>query len=322
MVKPVPELCIVTPVFNESACLPAYIATVSAILLERTDVDTRVIFVDDGSTDGSWQIIERACAEDDRFSAIRLSRNFGSHIAISAGIDFCGAADVVCTLACDLQDPPETILAFLEKWRNGAQIVWGKRRTRQDAKWKIWTSGILTWLLQRHAMPKGSLFCTGSFLLMDKKVVAAFRQFGERNRITFALVAWTGFVQDTVEYNRAARLAGHSGWSVSRMFKAMYDVFVGFSPLPIRMITTAGIIFFILDVIVSIYLIICWFFGTPAQGWTSIVVLQLFLFGVLFFMLGIMGEYLSRIYIEVAKRPLYLILQRLNVSTPSKYSEQ
>lgn len=318
MVMTVPKLYIITPIFNESDCLPTYVATVASVLLDRKDIDARVIFVDDGSTDASWQIIEHACATDERLSAIKLSRNFGSHVAISAGIDFCDSADVVCTLACDLQDPPEVILDFLDKWRDGAQIVWGKRKTRQDKKWKVWASGIFTRLLQRHAMPQGSQFCTGSFLLMDKKVVAAFKQFGERNRITFALVAWTGFVQSTVEYDRVARMAGVSGWSLSRMLKTMYDAFVGFSPLPIKMITATGLTFFIVDLMACIYLIICWFVGTSIQGWTSIVVLQLFLFGVLFLMLGIMGEYLSRIYTEVAGRPLYLVLQHVNIKQIEK----
>lgn len=316
-----PRLAIVTPVFNESACLPAYVATVRSLLLDREDVDARVIFVDDGSTDDSWSIIEGVCAADGRFSAIRLSRNWGSHIAITAGIDACEDADAVCTLACDLQDPPETILAFLDEWRNGAQVVWGKRKTRQDKKWKIVASTIFTNLLKRSGLPRDSQFCTGSFLLMDKQVASAFRQFGERNRITFALAAWTGFRQGTVEYDRSARMAGTSGWSVSRMFKAMYDAFVGFSPLPIRLITALGLTFFLVDVAACIWLVVSWFLGNPLQGWTSIVVLQLFLFGILFFILGIMGEYLSRIYTEVAARPLYLVQQKLNTDKRQKHED-
>lgn len=315
MVRSLPRLAIVTPVFNESACLPAYVDSVRRLLLDRGDVDARVIFVDDGSTDDSWAIIEGVCAADRRFSAIRLSRNWGSHIAITAGIDACGDADAVCTLACDLQDPPETILAFLDEWRAGAQIVWGKRKTRQDKKWKIVASNIFTNLLKRSGLPRDSQFCTGSFLLLDKQAAAAFRQFGERNRITFALVAWTGFRQRTVEYDRGARIAGTSGWSVSRMFKAMYDAFVGFSPLPVRLITALGLTFFLVDIVASLYLTISWLLGNPLQGWTSIMVLQLFLFGVLFFILGIMGEYLSRIYTEVAGRPLYLVQKKLNMDT-------
>ncbi len=308
----VPKLCVITPIFNEEEGLEHYVESVKKVILSRDDFVTQVIFVDDGSTDSSWSIIERICAEDAHFTGLRLSRNFGSHIAISAGIDATQDADMVCTLACDLQDPTETILEFIEKWKNGAQIVWGKRQTRQDSSWKIVASDFFTKLLARYAMPKNSLFCTGSFLLMDKIVVDAFKSFQEQHRITFALVAWTGFSQDTVLYNRQARHTGASGWTLAKMFKSMYDAFIGFSLLPIKLITSIAIVFFIIDLVAIIYLIWSWLWFDVVSGWTSIMVIMLFCFGLLFLMLGIMGEYLARIYGEVSGRPLYFIQSRTN----------
>src|SRR5262249_62022069 len=158
----------------------------------------------------------------------RLSRNFGSHVALSAGLMH-AEGDAVALLACDLQDPPEVVFDFAARWREGARIVWGKRRTRADKAWRVAASKFFEWLTRRYAMPRGSQFTTGSFLLMDRKVLECFRQFQECNRITFALVAWTGFDQATVEYDRQPRRAGKSSWNWRGMLKAAYDTFLAFS---------------------------------------------------------------------------------------------
>jgi len=301
-----PNICIITPVYNEEAGLETYAREVRRVLLEPVDMNMRVLFVDDGSQDNSWQVIQKICQEDSRFSGIRLSRNFGSHVALSAGIRTV-ECDALCTLACDLQDPPEVILSFLEKWRRGAQIVWGKRRSRQEKSWRIFASTCFHVLLKRYAMPKESKFATGSFFLIDRMVITAFRQFHEQNRITFALVAWTGFLQEEVEYDRHKRMSGTSSWNLSKMLKAMYDAFVGFSMLPVRLITFTGFLLFFLALCLTIIIVIQWFHGIQVAGWGSLMASMLLLFGLLFLMLGVMGEYLSRIYAEVVQRPLYFI---------------
>lgn len=304
-----PRVTIVTPVFNEEASLEAFRAEISRCLLSDDDAHYEVLFVDDGSTDSSWQIIERFCAESPRFRGLRFSRNFGPHTALSAGIDH-ATGDAVATLACDLQDPPETILDFVERWRAGAQIVWGRRRTRIESRWRIWTSNIFSSLIRAYAMPKGSKFTTGSFFLVDRTVADCFRQFRERNRITFALVAWTGFAQDTVLYDRRARLAGTSGWTFGRMIKAMYDTFIGFSNVLPRLFTVIGGFIFLLNILFTLYLIFNALFSTPLPGWTGLMVALSAFFGLVFLMLGVMSEYLHRIYMEVTGRPLYFIAQR------------
>lgn len=305
-----PRVTVITPVYNEEASLEMFREAVTRTLFAETDVYFEVLFVDDGSTDHSWEIIEQLCAASPRFRALRLSRNFGSHCALSAGIDFADG-DAIATLACDLQDPPETVLAFVEKWRSGAQIVWGKRRTRSDGPFRVWTIKLFSWLVRTQAMPEGSKFSTGSFLLIDRAVADCFRKFREHNRITFALVAWTGFKQDTVPYDRVARMAGTSGWNFGRMLKAMYDVVIGFSGVLPRFITLLGALIFLMNIPILAYLITDYTLARPFPGWTGLMVALCFFFGVVCLMLGMMSEYLHRIYLEVTRRPLYFVAQQI-----------
>jgi dolichol-phosphate mannosyltransferase len=235
-----------------------------------------------------------------------LSRNFGAHIALSAGI--CHATgDAVVTLACDLQDPPEVVLQFLQAWRDGARIVWGRRRKREDSRWRILASHLFYNLARRFAMPRGSKFATGSFLLLDRRVVDCFRQFREHNRLTFALVAWTGFDQAVVEYDRQKRQRGESGWTLPRMVKSSYDTLISFSPLPASLMTGLGLGAFLAALPLSAYTLICWLVSDPLRGWTSLMLALFCLFGTQFLLMGLIGEYLYRIYTEVVGRPLYVI---------------
>jgi dolichol-phosphate mannosyltransferase len=235
-----------------------------------------------------------------------LSRNYGSHIALSAGFAH-ASGDAVAVLACDLQDPPEVVLEFLDRWREGADIVWGRRRTRDDAALRVWTSTIFERLIRRYAMPHGSRFTVGSFLLVDRRVAECFRQFEEQNRVTFALVAWTGFDEAVVDYDRRQRSAGRTGWTYGRMLKTMYDAFIGFSFVPIRLMTLAGVGVSLANVPFAIYLIVVWLTGRPLEGWTSVMFALVFFFGLQFLILGVVGEYLYRIYAETLRRPLYFI---------------
>jgi len=308
-----PYITVVTPVHNEEAGLDVYRQTVERVLFSQEDVRFDVLFVDDGSSDGSWRIIERICQENPRYRALRLSRNFGPHVALSAGIQHCHS-DAVCTLAADLQDPVETLLRFVAKWKGGAQIVFGRRRTRNDVAWRKWASSVFTRLVRKYAMPLGSRFTTGSFFLIDRLVIDAFRQFSEHNRIVFALVAWTGFEQDVVDYDRQARQSGTSGWTFGRMIKAMYDAFIGFSRLPAVLMTAMGAILFLLTLLMAVALtVIRLVDSTVLPGWTGIMVALCLFFGITFFMLGIIGEYLARIYVESTGRPLYFVSRTIGI---------
>ena len=302
----IPRIALLTPVYNEEEALPIYEQTVSDVLLSCSEYDFRVLFIDDGSTDRSWNIIQNICRGDSRFGGIRLSRNFGSHVALSAGFSQV-EGDAVGILACDLQDPPEVILEFLKKWRSGAQIVWGQRRSRQDKGWRVLTSQVFYSAIRRFAMPARSKFTTGSFLLLDKKVLKCIQQFNEQNRITFALVAWTGFKQVVVDYDRKPRICGKSSWNFTKMIKAMYDTFIGFSVLPVKVMTIVGVAISVLTIPLGIYLVLSWLIGDPRPGWTSLMLVILALFGVQFLMVGVLGEYLFRIYSEVVRRPLFFV---------------
>ena len=302
-----PKVLILTPVYNEAAGLDAYEETVRKALLARADCEVRVLLVEDGSSDDSWAKIRALAARDGRFRGIRLSRNYGSHIELSAGFANLGDADAVATLACDLQDPPEVVSRFIDAWQNGADIVWGRRISRAESAFRVWTSKLFEALIRKFAMPAGSRFTTGSFLLVDRRVADCFARFQEHNRVTFALVAWTGFAEAVVDYHREPRRSGTSGWTYGRMVKTMYDTFIGFSVLPIRLITIAGMLVSLLSVPMAAYLLGRKLVGRPLLGWTS-VMLGLTLFsGLQFLMMGVMGEYLYRIYAEVVRRPLYFI---------------
>ena len=302
-----PVVLVLTPVYNEAAGLAAYEEAVGKTLFSRTDCAVRVLLIEDGSSDDSWRRICDMAARDERFRGIRLSRNYGSHIALSAGFANVGDADAVATLACDLQDPPETVAEFIDAWRGGAEIVWGKRISREESPLRISTSRLFESLIRRHAMPRGSRFTTGSFLLIDRKVAECFARFQEHNRVTFALVAWTGFSETVVKYHRRRRQSGVSGWTYGRMLKTMYDTFIGFSLTPIRLMTITGTLVSLLTIPLAAYFLYVYIGGRPLPGWTSVMLALTVFFGLQFLMMGVVGEYLYRIYTEVVRRPLYFI---------------
>ncbi len=302
-----PLLSVITPVLNEAAGLDRYMERVGETLLSRTDIDVEILFVDDGSSDESWPVIRRLAERDSRVRGLRLSRNFGSHAALAAGFRE-ARGQAVATLPADLQDPPETVLEMMERWRAGAEVVWGCRRSRQDARWRIVASATFLAALRRFAMPRGSRFCTGSFLLIDRKVVDCLNEMGEHHRITFALVAWTGFDQDVVLYDRQARTQGRSGWSFGRSMKAMLDAFIGFSDLPARLITWMGLGAFLFSLALAVYIVLAYVLTPDVQpGWTSLGLLVSGFFSMTFAALGVIAQYLHRVYVEVTRRPPYFI---------------
>lgn len=303
---PIPLITVVTPVFNEEHTLQSYAHAVQHTLFTSPEAIFRIVLVDDGSTDESWQSIVNLSRLDSRFCGVRLSRNFGSHIALSAGLQYF-AGEALATLACDLQDPPEVILEFVKKWKEGSKIVWGKRQNRVDSGMRIWCSKALEAVLRRFALPADSLFCTGSFLLIDKQVVDVLSKMPEQNRVLFALVAWTGFPQAQVSYNRIAREHGRTRWNWRSLLKTAYDSILGFSVLPVRLVIAFGAMLFVIAIVLATYIALSWFGGSPLPGYTSIMFALCFFFGINSLLIGIMGEYLWRIYREVLKRPLFVV---------------
>jgi dolichol-phosphate mannosyltransferase len=302
-----PTVTVLTPVYNEEAGLPLYVAAIKRTLLSRADVDYRVLLIDDGSSDGSWERIREISAECPAFQGLRLSRNFGSHNALAAGFEQV-ATDAAVILACDLQDPPETVLEFVERWKAGAQIVFGRRRSSGEGFLRTLVSRVFNRVLAFHAFPRESKFASGSFLLADRRVIECYRQMGEAQCITFALFAWTGFRQERVDYDRARRQTGRSRWTFPGMTGALYDTLIGYSRLPIQVFLSLSLFCLMCSLGIVAYALVSYAVGaTRMPGWTSLVALVSALLGVQAFLLSILAEYLYRIYMQTLRRPRFFV---------------
>jgi dolichol-phosphate mannosyltransferase len=261
-------------------------------------------------------------SHDERVEALRFPRNFGSHVAIAAGIDFC-RGDAAIVMAADLQDPPALIREFVERWRSGYDVVWGARTGRDESALRSYGMSMFYRLVRRFAIPTYPEGGTGSFCLISRPVIDAFRQCQERNRLTFGLIAWSGFRETNVPYHRPRRLIGSSSWTVRRMLKAAIDTFISFSSLPIRTISVLGLLVSALSLVFGVYVFINQvFFGTRVQGWSSVMLAVLVLGGVQLLMIGVLGEYLQRILDEARARPLYIIERSLGISPAALTASQ
>jgi dolichol-phosphate mannosyltransferase len=304
-------LSIVVPVHNEEANLERLYDEVTAVLRGIDSLSWEFVFVDDGSRDRSFEVIRRLRARDPGVKAVRFPRNFGSHVAIAAGIDHC-SGDATVIMAADLQDPPELLPAFVASWREGYEIVWGARAGRDDGFLRSRLMRVFYRMVRRFAIPTYPAGGTGSFCLIGRPVVETFRECKERNRLTFGLIAWSGFRQTEVPYHRPVRAAGHSSWTTGRLVKSAVDTFAAFSFAPIRAISYFGLVVSLLSFLVGFYLLINKFaYGTKVEGWTSVMLAVLLLGGVQLTMIGVLGEYLWRVAEEARARPLYVLEQRL-----------
>jgi dolichol-phosphate mannosyltransferase len=306
-----PLIAIVVPVHNEKDNLVRFREEVSVVMRQLGDYDWEFVFVDDGSTDGSFEVLTTLRDLDERVTALRFPRNFGSHVAIAAGIDY-AKGDVAIIMAADLQDPPSLIKDFVARWREGNDVVWGARSGRDDGRMRAWAMNRFYSLVRRIAIPNYPKGGTGSFCLITKPVMDAFRQMNERNRLTFGLIAWAGFKTTQVPYHRPRRLVGSSSWTMGKMFKAAIDTFVSFSFLPIRAISYFGLVVSVLSFLFGFYVLLNkLFFGAHVEGWTSVMLTVLLLGGVQLVMIGVLGEYLWRALDEARARPLYIIERTL-----------
>jgi dolichol-phosphate mannosyltransferase len=310
-----PLLAIVVPVFNERDNLARFHDEVSAVMRELGDYDWEFVFVDDGSRDGSFDVLRMLHERDARVTALRFPRNFGSHVAIAAGIGR-SRGDAAVIMAADLQDPPALIREFVARWREGYDVVWGARSGRDDGAVRAWAMGRFYTLVRRFAIPTYPKGGTGSFCLIAKPVMDAFRQMNERNRLTFGLIAWAGFRETQVPYHRPSRLVGASSWTTSKMVKAAIDTFISFSLFPIRTITYIGLVVSGLSFLFGFYVLLNkLLYGTRVMGWSSVMLAVLLLGGVQLVMIGVLGEYLWRILEESRGRPLYIVERTLGRET-------
>lgn len=298
----------VFPVYNEEKTL-AFLYDVLNKELEKVDdrYDFEFIFINDGSKDKSLDELVKLHKKDSRVIVINFSRNFGHSMAFTAGVDYAKGSAVII-MDSDLQDPPSVSLQFLKKWEEGYEVVYGKRKTREDTFFKKLTAHLFYRILDVLAdikIPKD----TGDFRLMDRKVVDAFKDFRERNRFIRGLIPYIGFKQTAVKFDRNKRYAGKSSYPLKKMIKLANDGITGFSTAPLILITKLGYIVSLLSTIGIIYaLIVRIFFPEYAvSGWTFAVISILFIGGMQMIMLGILGTYIGRIYSEVQNRPLYIV---------------
>lgn len=313
----VPKLIsFVIPVFNEEESLLPFVDGLRATLT-KIPHDYELIFVDDGSRDSSWEKLGELVKSDSRIRALSLSRNFGSHSAITAGL-FHARGDATIILAADLQDPPDVVLQFIEKWEKGFEVVWGVRKRRKDSGIKKFLSALFYRLLRALALPEYPAEGTGSFCLIDKKVRESLREFGEKNRVVFGLISWAGFKQDRVFYDREGRSHGKSKWSLGKMFKTGIDAFTAYSYIPLRLSTYAGVFFLFISLSVILFVTVDWFVRRNVlKGWTTLMISIYFLGGTQLLFLGIIGEYLWRISQDVKGRPLFIVREQIGFPSNS-----
>jgi dolichol-phosphate mannosyltransferase len=309
-----PTFSIIAPVYNEAGSLRELHARVSEIM-EAAGESWELLLVDDGSTDRSPEVI-RALYEADpvHVRAVQFARNFGHGIAVTAGMDY-ARGDAVILMDADLQDPPETILRLIEKWREGYEVVYAVRAQREGETWFKRTTAALFYRVLSWITDVSIPLDTGDFRLMDRRVVVvdAVGRMRERHRFVRGMVSWVGFRQIGIEYERHERFAGKTKYTLRKMLRLAWDGITSFSYLPLQLATYLGFIIAVLNalgILLVIYLRA--FTGSePLKGQATTLVMVLFLGSVQLISLGIVGEYLGRIYNEVKERPLYIVRQTL-----------
>lgn len=307
---PRPELSLVIPIYNEEAVLPQLDGRLRE-LLAQLGLDSEVVFVDDGSRDRSLELLRQMAGREPRYRVASFSRNFGHQRAITAGMDLSRGKAVV-VMDADLQDPPEVILEMVARWRDGFDVVYGRRRSRAGETWfKLFTAKIF-YRVFAALIPIEVPLDTGDFRLMSRRVVVTMRALRETHRFVRGLVAWVGFKQTAVEYDRAARAAGETKYPLRKMLAFALDGIASFSILPLRAATYLGLLVGLASVLYGVAAVISFLAGVTVPGWTTIVALVSFLFSVQLLMTGVLGEYVGRIYEQVKGRPLYVVAEKIN----------
>lgn len=299
-------LSVVIPVYFNEESLPILYEGLDKVSQDLKRVSFEFIFVDDGSGDKSFDVLKKLSERDNRIRIVKLSRNFGSFVACLAGLSY-AKGDCAAIIAADLQDPPELLIRFYEKWEGGSKIVCAGRESREDNKIKILFSKIYYYLLKLIAikeMPSGGF----DSVLIDRKVIDVLVNVKEKNTSLMGQILWTGFNRDIIYYCKKERKHGKSMWTLSKKIKYFIDSFLAFSYFPIRAISLLGIVFAFLAFIFGIYIIFQKiFFSVSVQGFTTLIVVILFTAGIQMIMLGVVGEYLWRNLDETRKRPIFIV---------------
>ena len=302
-----PSLSIVIPCFNEEACLGALHARLTKAAREVAGEDYEILLVNDGSRDGSWEAMRALAADDPHLVAINLSRNHGHQLALTAGLDLC-SGERILIIDADLQDPPELLPAMVAEMESRrADVVYAVRRARAgETAFKRGTAKLFYRALSRLAEIEIPLD-TGDFRLMSRRALDAFLSLPEQARFIRGMVAWVGFRQVPILYDRAERHAGETKYPLSRMIRFAFDAVTGFSTAPLRFASHIGLWLVAASILLLVYIAVGFLSGTAIQGWTSLMLVVVVLGAVQMFVLGMIGEYLGRLYIESKRRPLYIV---------------
>jgi glycosyltransferase involved in cell wall biosynthesis len=311
--EPRPTLTLVLPVFNEEAVIGELGVRLDAFLAQlEASVTWEVVFVNDGSTDRSFEMLKQLCAGHPGYRLISFSRNFGHQFAITAGLDY-ARGEAVVVLDSDLQDPPEVISTMLAKWREGFDIVHAVRKKRQkEGMFKRATAFLFYRLLNAIVGVKIAVD-SGDFRLMDRRVVLTMRSLREVNRFVRGMVAWVGFKQTIMEYERNPRFAGETHYPLRKMLRFALDGITSFSIVPLRLATWLGIASGVLGLVVAGWAAYERFYNARVvPGWTSVVLAVALAASAQLIVLGVLGEYIGRIYEELKRRPLYIVADEVN----------
>ncbi len=319
IMKQTKKVSIIIPCYNEEAVLPTLFERMNAVM-DAWDYETEILCVDDGSKDGTWRMLQEYCEADRRWRAISFSRNFGHQVAVSAGMAH-AVGDCACVIDADLQDPPEVLHEFAKEWENGYQVVYGVRKKRKDKKIKKW----IAWCFYRVMARLSSVEIppdSGDFCLIDRQVLDVMVSLPERNRYLRGLRVWCGYKQKAVTFERDARAAGEPQYTFRKSLKLGLDGIFSFSAVPLSLASHVGlwisITAFLGAVFTFLQRIFPAFFArfglAPGPGFATIVISLLFLGGIQLICLGILGEYLGRIYEEIKGRPNWIISEYANVS--------
>lgn len=311
-------ITIVIPMyFEEKVVNECYSRLISMINQQKEDFE--LIFVNDGSTDKTKQLIIELAKQDNRVKLLDLSRNFGHQTAVTAGIDYANG-DAIVIIDSDLQDPPEVIPDLIARWREGYEVVYAKRKKRKgETFFKLLTAKYFYRFLNFMSdidIPKD----TGDFRIIDRKVANVFRQMKEKNRFVRGMISWVGFKQTYIEYERDERYAGETKYPLKKMIRFASDGIFAFSTKPLKLVTIFGLVAVGISLLLLIYALVVKLTGRQVEaGWTSIIVAITFFSGTQLLGLGIVGQYIARIYDESKNRPIYIVSDAINIDQEKQY---
>lgn len=303
-----PRLSVVVPCYNEQESLTELHSRVTAICTGEVGEDYEFVLVNDGSKDRTWSLIEELCDRDSRIVGVNLSRNHGHQLALSAGLTI-ARGDRVLILDADLQDPPELLGEMMAQMDAGSHVVYGQRTNREDETWFKIQSASLFYRLLRRLVDIDIPVDTGDFRLMSRRAVDLLNSMPEQNRFIRGMVSWIGLQQSAVQYERQARFAGETKYPFSKMLRFAIDAVTGFSITPLRIASYLGIFLGIMGIGLLLYTGYSLIRGDTVQGWASLMTVVVILGSFQLLILGVLGEYLGRLFMEAKRRPMFIIDQ-------------